>query len=140
MKRATGTIPGILGTLTITAVLVAVGPPEFEISRSTIDGGGAMRSTGGDFEVSGTIGQADAGALSGDDFTLTGGFWVELVPGDCNEDGGINVFDHHAFAPCMNGPNSDLFDAGCVCFDADRNDTVDLRDAAMFQNSINAAP
>ncbi len=119
------------------AMLVA---QEYEVSRSTINGAGAMRSTGGDFEVSGTIGQADAGAMSGDDFTLTGGFWVELLPGDCNEDGGVNVFDHHTFAPCMNGPNSGLFDSACVCFDVDHNETVDLRDAALFQNSINTAP
>jgi len=30
---------------------------EFEISRSTVEGGGVMRSTGGDFDLSGTIGR-----------------------------------------------------------------------------------
>ena len=111
----------------------------YEITRGTVDGG-VMHSSGGDFELSGTIGQADAGTLTGGDFELTGGFWFALAPGDCNEDGGVNVFDHHTFAPCMTGPNPDLFDPGCVCFDADRNLTVDLRDAALFQNSINTAP
>ncbi len=42
----------------------------------TIDAGGGMRSTGGDFELSGTIGQPDAGTMSGGDFELTGGFWA----------------------------------------------------------------
>ena len=48
----------------------------FEITWYSIDGGGGMRSTGGDFELSGTIGQPDAGRMSGGDFTLTGGFWA----------------------------------------------------------------
>ncbi len=118
----------------------ALGGAEYEMSRHTIDGGGVMHSTGGEFELSGTIGQADAGTLTGGDFELTGGFWLALAVGDCNEDGGVNVFDHHTFAPCMNGPSPDLFDPDCVCFDTDRNNTVDLRDAAIFQNSINTAP
>jgi hypothetical protein len=37
-------------------------------------GGGA--SAGGAYSVSGTIGQPDAGAMSGGPFTLTGGFWA----------------------------------------------------------------
>ena len=37
------------------------------------DGGGT--STGGVFSVSGTIGQSDAGKMSGGSFTVDGGFW-----------------------------------------------------------------
>src|SRR6266705_3482721 len=40
----------------------------------TSDGGGGT-STGGVFSVSGTIGQPDAGHMSGGNFTLDGGFW-----------------------------------------------------------------
>jgi hypothetical protein len=40
----------------------------------TIDGGGGT-STGGVYAVSGTIGQPDAGALTGGNYTLQGGFW-----------------------------------------------------------------
>jgi len=47
---------------------------DYEISWSTIDGGGG-RSTGGDYAVVGTIGQADAGEMSGGDYQLSGGFW-----------------------------------------------------------------
>ena len=36
----------------------------FDLSWFTIDGGGGI-STGGDFSLSGTIGQPDAGVLSG---------------------------------------------------------------------------
>jgi hypothetical protein len=47
---------------------------EFSIPWHTIDGGG-VTSTGGVYTVSGTIGQPDAGAMSGGNYTLQGGFW-----------------------------------------------------------------
>ena len=47
---------------------------DYEISWSTIDGGGA-RSTGGDYALVGTIGQPDAGEMAGGDYKLSGGFW-----------------------------------------------------------------
>jgi hypothetical protein len=48
-----------------------------EISWYTIDGGGAMNSTGGSLAVSGTIGQADAGGpMTGGNFSVAGGFWT----------------------------------------------------------------
>jgi hypothetical protein len=37
--------------------------------------GGGGTSTGGVYSVSGTIGQPDAGLLSGGNYTLVGGFW-----------------------------------------------------------------
>jgi hypothetical protein len=40
----------------------------------TVDGGGGT-STGGVYAVSGSIGQPDAGEMSGGAFTLLGGFW-----------------------------------------------------------------
>ena len=46
----------------------------FDIPWYTIDGGGTTGNTGGDFELSGTIAQPDAGSLSGGDFILDGGF------------------------------------------------------------------
>jgi hypothetical protein len=46
----------------------------FAINWSTIDGGGGT-STGGVYSVSGTIGQPDAGKMSGGNYTLQGGFW-----------------------------------------------------------------
>jgi hypothetical protein len=47
----------------------------YDLSWNTIDGGGAMFSTGGSYSLGGTIGQPDAGALSGGGYTLVGGFW-----------------------------------------------------------------
>jgi hypothetical protein len=51
---------------------------QYSIDWSTLDGGGGT-STGGPYTVSGTIGQPDAGALSGGTFTLQGGFWPGIV-------------------------------------------------------------
>jgi hypothetical protein len=47
----------------------------YSIDWYTIDGGGAMNSTGGSYSLGGTIGQPDAGSLSGGSYTLNGGFW-----------------------------------------------------------------
>ncbi len=46
----------------------------FDLSWSTIDGGGGT-STGGVYSVSGTIGQPDAGIMSGGNYQIAGGFW-----------------------------------------------------------------
>lgn len=57
----------------------------FEITHSTIDNGGG-RASGGQFTLTGTIGQPDASlqSASGGQFQLTGGFWAsgEIVPRD----------------------------------------------------------
>ena len=45
---------------------------DYDLSWSTINGGGT--SNGGEFNLTGVIGQADAGLLSGGEFTLSGGF------------------------------------------------------------------
>lgn len=102
----------------------------FDLSWHSIDSGGVMRSIGGDFELSGTIGQADAGALSGGRFDSNGGFWFELPPGDCDEDGVVHLTDYEFFTQCFAGPNGGLL-SDCDCFDVDRNGNVDLRDFAI---------
>jgi len=47
----------------------------YDLSWSTVDGGGATWSEGGGYSLGGTIGQPDAGVLSGGGYTLAGGFW-----------------------------------------------------------------
>lgn len=47
---------------------------EFSLGSWTVDGGGGT-SEGGVYSVTGTIGQHDAGKLSGGDFTVSGGLW-----------------------------------------------------------------
>ena len=50
----------------------------FEITKSTIDNGGGT-SSGGNFFLTGTIGQHDANPQisTGDGFLLAGGFWAK---------------------------------------------------------------
>jgi hypothetical protein len=50
-------------------------PAQPKITRFTIDGGGGT-SQGGSSSISGTIGQPDAGRLSGGDYQIRGGFWI----------------------------------------------------------------
>jgi hypothetical protein len=47
---------------------------QYAINWATIDGGGGT-SAGGVYSVTGTVGQPDAGSLSGGKFTIQGGFW-----------------------------------------------------------------
>jgi len=50
-------------------------PQSYSIDWYKVAGGGGT-STGGTYQVSGTIGQADAGApMSGGQYSLTSGFW-----------------------------------------------------------------
>ncbi len=65
-----------------------------------------MHSAGAGFDLSGTIGQPDAGAMSGGTFELSGGFWFALVPGDCIDDGGVRLSDHGTFRTCLSGPGA----------------------------------
>jgi hypothetical protein len=48
----------------------------FNLSWSTIDGGGGTFSTGGQYRVGGTTGQPDAGSMSGGRYRINGGFWA----------------------------------------------------------------
>ena len=50
----------------------------YDLTWNTIDGGGYMYSTGGGYSLGGTIGQPDAGLLSGGVYTVAGGFWSNL--------------------------------------------------------------
>jgi hypothetical protein len=100
---------------------------DYELSWHTIAGGGAMRGAGGTFELSGTIGQSDAGMITGGTFDLSGGFWFAVAPTDCNEDGGVNLLDYETFVICLTGPDSGVV-SGCECYDVNRSGTVDMRD------------
>jgi hypothetical protein len=80
----------------------------------TIDGGGLMWTTGGNYELSGTIGQHDAGVImTGGSFELLGGFWAagrgapEWCLGDSNCSGGSPDFsDIEYFVAALSGDAS----------------------------------
>jgi hypothetical protein len=61
------------------ALFTTLAPAQsYSVDWHTIDGGGGT-STGGVFSVSGTLGQPDAGQMSGGNFSLTGGVWSLLA-------------------------------------------------------------
>ncbi|MBU0640895.1 MAG: hypothetical protein KKB50_18670 [Planctomycetes bacterium] len=99
-----------LGTIALLAA-TTVAADDFTLDWWTIDDGGEMWTTGGDFELSGTIGQPDASTtpMSGGDFELVGGFWSGVGPafeiGDMNCDGVINGFDIDPFVLALLGPD-----------------------------------
>jgi hypothetical protein len=107
---------------------------EYELSRHTVDGGCVMHTAGGRFELSGTIGQPDAGKLTALGYELTGGFWFGIVPGDGQEDGDVDLADYMEFIACMSGPTSGPLEVGCEQYDLDRNGRIDLGDLARFQD------
>ena len=61
-------------TLLVVLLFSAGAAMGFEIAWYTVDGGGGT-SSGGSFEMSGTAGQPDAGAMGGESYVLTGGYW-----------------------------------------------------------------
>jgi hypothetical protein len=56
----------------------AVLAQSYSIDWYKIAGGGGT-GTGGVYVVSGTLGQSDAGAMSGGDYSLVGGFWSVMA-------------------------------------------------------------
>jgi len=135
MKFDSHTLPGAIVALAI-LLCGSLNGDEFEVTRSTIDGGGVIRSTGGDFELSGTIGQPDAGLLSGGAFQLSGGFWFPLSIDDCNSDGWVNLIDYADFDNCLSGPYGGFSKPECSCFDIDNDNDVDMLDVASFQSEF----
>ena len=54
--------------------VMSVSSADYELTWSTIDGGGGV-SSGGPYTLTGTIGQPDAAWSSGGQYELLGGFW-----------------------------------------------------------------
>ena len=66
--------------LTGAALAVAATNAGYSLDWFTVDGGGGTStSSGGNYSVSGTIGQPDAGTLTGGGYTVQGGFWGGLA-------------------------------------------------------------
>lgn len=71
-----------LSVLTLAFVAASAASAQtFNLRWYTIDGGGTMSSTGGAYAVGATIGQPDAGLMTGGSFSLTGGFWGGALAG-----------------------------------------------------------
>ena len=75
MKRYRIAILVMMALLIGASIAAAQSGNGYDLAWNTIDGGGHTFSTGSGYELGGTIGQSDAGALSGAGYTLSGGFW-----------------------------------------------------------------
>lgn len=105
-----------------------------EITWYTIDGGGETFSAGGGFELGGTIGQPDAGVLTGGSFALVGGFWAVSpcgCPADINNDGLRNGMDVRGFVDCLVGIGD-----RCACADLDGTAGLSLGDVGPFVDDL----
>lgn len=125
----------------LAALVVAVTAPialsQYAVPWSTIDGGGAMSSTGGNYSVAGTIGQPDASSfaapMSGGSFSLVGGFWpvaapICSLPGDMDLNTLRNGMDMQTFINCLLGING----SNCTCADISGNGAVGPEDVSGF--------
>jgi hypothetical protein len=69
-----GTLCGVMFVVLLIFSAVCTHAQSYSIDWFTIGGGGGT-STGGVYSISGTIGQPDAGVMSGGNYSLAGGFW-----------------------------------------------------------------
>lgn len=90
MKRVA--LLALLGLLLLSGTALAQSGGPYDLTWSTIDGGGVTFATGGSYTLGGTAGQADAGVLQGGPYVLGGGFWMGGAAG-----GGI----YHVYLPVV---------------------------------------
>ncbi len=130
----------------ILVLAVALAVPllaSYDLSWYTVDGGGGT-STGGDFELSGTVGQHDASTtMTGGSFELTGGFWTVAgstpnpCPFDLDDNGAVGPGDvglvKNNFGCDVNQPN-------CAALDFDSNGAVGPGDVGQVKNNFGPCP
>ncbi len=120
--------------LAIVAATSAGLADDFSLDWHTLDGGGAMNLTGGDFTLSGTIGQPDAGVpLTSGEFELVGGFWAGFTEqpfcfGDFDDDGVIGLSDLAQLLGYYGETSGMEYENG----DLDGDGDVDLSDLAAL--------
>ena len=94
MKRKIWTVWAIvlvsLVCLWLAATALAQSGGGYDLTWSTVDGGGG-ESSGGGYTVAGTAGQPDANTLTGGGYTLKGGFWA----------GGVVVEMYRVYLPIV---------------------------------------
>ncbi len=98
---------------------------DYELSWSTIDGGGGT-STGGNYVLTGTIGQPDPAYSAGGDYDLLGGFW----PGEpsCT----VDFYYFARFAAYWLDTPCDQLNDWCSGADLNHSDYVDYVDLGLF--------
>jgi hypothetical protein len=120
---------------------------DYDLTWNTIDSGGGT-SSGGEYSISGTIGQAEAAALpaAGGNFVLIGGFWsgmalpacTEYAPADFDRDCDVDLDDLAFFVLCAAGPEMSI-PPGCAEKNLDGDADIDQDDFAVFQRCFSGA-
>jgi hypothetical protein len=76
IKRKPGSL--FWGLLIFLAIATSSQAQSYEITWWVVGGGGGT-SIGGDYTLSGTVGQSDTGRVSGGSYSIDGGFWGPLA-------------------------------------------------------------
>jgi hypothetical protein len=122
-------------------VVLTVCAPAFaqeEVQWWTVNGGG-QTSSGGTFEITGTIGQPDAGEMSAGIFSVTGGFWTSENPFVPVELLSFEVVDNQiesdtTFTDAMNF-STNVVTACLVTERISRNEETATRGGVHFENT-----
>jgi hypothetical protein len=109
-----------------------------DVGWFTIDCGGEI-SAAGEVEVSGSIGQPDAGVMTGAGFELSGGYWIVIDAAACgsadfNCDGDIGTDgDIESFFACLSGMCPPAPCPGSADFNADGDVGTDSDIESFFR-------
>ncbi len=82
------------------------------------------------------IGASIAGGMTarfGFAFCLTPAGPVPMIPGDCDQDGDVDLADYACFSNCVSGPGGPV-GVDCNTFDLDSDADIDLLDWQRFQS------
>lgn len=135
-----------LAALVALLALMVAYAEDYQLFWTTVDSGGPDPSdagSGGDYTLSGTIGQPDARnqpePMTGGSYTLTGGFWVipecPAIQPDYDCDCDVDQADFVLFEACASGPNIP-YELDCEDRDYDNDMDVDQADFAAFQRCV----
>lgn len=124
----------ILIILFVILFIIASASGEYQINWYTVDGGGGA-SSGGTYQLTGTIGQPDADYSGGEPYELLGGFWI----------GGplciVDLQDLAQFAAHWLEVSCDAGNNYCEGADLNGEDGVNLEDMRLLANEwLNICP
>jgi hypothetical protein len=121
----------IMLALPLCAIAGVASAADFDLSWHTFDASAAA------FELRGTIGQPDAGVMSGGAFELRGGFWAGVGrPGSCfgdlDGDGQVTLTDLSLLLSNFGVPSGAMEGDG----DLDDDGDVDLTDLSLLLSAF----